>query len=118
MMSPTVVLRKGKPVIVTGSGGSSRIRTAILQVLNHLIRHGMEVEAAVSHPRLHWEAGVLNLEPGLIPPDDPFPLTNIELVRWEKKSMFFGGVHTVVQKEDGSLAGRADARRDGSVAIA
>lgn len=115
MMSPTIVLKNGRPVIVTGSGGSSRIRTAILQVLINMIHHQMGVEEAVKYPRLHWEAEVLNLEPGLIEEvlQSDFPHT--KLIPWESKSMFFGGVHTVTLGSDGALQGCADPRRDGAV---
>ncbi|MEM7375681.1 MAG: gamma-glutamyltransferase [Bacteroidota bacterium] len=118
MMSPTIVLKHGKPAIVTGSGGSSRIRTAILQVLFNLMHHGMSVEEAVQHPRLHWESGVMNLEPGLLSAGEEFQLADTHLIPWESKSMFFGGVHTVCLNEDGIPDGLADPRRDGSVLLA
>ncbi|MEO0469632.1 MAG: gamma-glutamyltransferase [Bacteroidota bacterium] len=113
MMSPSVVLRDGKPAMVTGSGGSSRIRSAILQVLSNLIDQGMSVEEAVRHPRLHWENHILNLEPGLVESNQSIDLAGTETIRWADRNMFFGGVHTVRQTADGRLEGFADARRDG-----
>ena len=114
MMSPSVVLHRGRPVFALGSGGSSRIRTAILQVLVNLIDHGMHPEDAVHHPRLHWEHGVLNLEPGLI--DHPHLLRwdDAKVIPWHERNMFFGGVHLAVRDEAGRLSGVADARRDGA----
>ena len=49
-----------------GTGGSNRIRTAILQVAVNLLDHGMGLEAAVEAPRLHVERdGTVSFEPGL-----------------------------------------------------
>ena len=112
MMSPTIVVKDGRPEIVTGSGGSSRIRTAILQILLNLIDHKMPIHEAVAYPRVHWESHLLNLEPDLA--GDNFNLPNSELKFWDEKHMFFGGAHTVVS-EKGFLDGFADLRRDGSV---
>lgn len=115
MMSPTVLTQNGRPKLVTGSGGSSRIRSAILQTLVNVVDHGMTVAAAVDHARLHYETGILNLEPGLLKNVDSFSLPEVELVPWQEKSMFFGGAHTVGFDPDGTLAGKADQRRDGKV---
>lgn len=117
MMSPTIVLRDGKPVIVTGSGGSSRIRTALLQILVNLTRHGMSVQEAVNHPRIHWEKGLLNIEPGLIQEGERLHMPEATLKHWAESNMFFGGAHTVVRNPDGALDGCADARRDGAVRV-
>jgi gamma-glutamyltranspeptidase/glutathione hydrolase len=114
MMAPSVVLREGHPWIVLGSGGSSRIRTAILQVLINMIIHKMHVRDAVAHPRLHWEDGLVNIEPGLLAREDSTVGTYQTRV-WPHKSMFFGGVHTVVARSDGSLDGMGDTRRDGVI---
>ncbi len=115
MMAPTVALHDGQPAIVLGSGGSSRIRTALMQVLLNLIDHGMDVAEAVRYPRIHWEAGILNLEPGFIPDVLSFKPKDTLLTYWEAPNMFFGGVHTVVRDPGGQLHGAADHRRDGAV---
>ncbi|OIP69850.1 MAG: gamma-glutamyltransferase [Oscillatoriales cyanobacterium CG2_30_40_61] len=115
MMSPTVVLNQGKPEFVMGSGGSNRIRTAILQVLLNLIDFNFSVEDAVNNPRFHWENHRLDIEPGF----DPEIIKNLDLseqdiVRlWPEKNMFFGGVHTLVRTADGQLFGAGDQRRSG-----
>ena len=54
-MTPTIVLRNGKPFIVTGSPGGSRIITAVLQVLLNVIDHRMTIAEAVQAPRLHHQ---------------------------------------------------------------
>ena len=64
MMAPTVVLDDGSPELVLGSAGSNRIRSAILQVIVNAIDHGMEAQAAVDAPRLHFEDNLVYAEPG------------------------------------------------------
>jgi gamma-glutamyltranspeptidase / glutathione hydrolase len=54
-MTPTIVLRNGKPVIVTGSPGGSRIITAVLQVLLNVIDYRMTLPDAVHAPRIHHQ---------------------------------------------------------------
>src|SRR6202008_1149321 len=54
-MTPTIVLKDGRPFIVTGSPGGSRIITAVLQVLVNVIDHGMPMNEAVHAPRLHHQ---------------------------------------------------------------
>ncbi len=65
-MSPTIVLKDGKPVLVTGSPGGSRIISAVLQVIVNAIEFDMNIAAAVSAPRLHhqWLPDEVRVEHG------------------------------------------------------
>jgi gamma-glutamyltranspeptidase/glutathione hydrolase len=54
-MTPTIVLKDGKPFLVVGSPGGSRIITAVVQVTVNVIDHGMSVADAVTAPRLHHQ---------------------------------------------------------------
>ena len=65
-MSPTIVLRDGKPVLVTGSPGGSRIISTVLQVIVNVIDYKMDVAAAVAAPRLHhqWLPDEVRIERG------------------------------------------------------
>jgi gamma-glutamyltranspeptidase/glutathione hydrolase len=65
-MSPTIVLKDDKPVLVTGSPGGSRIISAVLQVIVNTIDFDMNVAAAVSAPRLHhqWLPDEVRVEHG------------------------------------------------------
>jgi len=54
-MTPTIVLKDGKPVLVTGSPGGSRIISTVLQVIVNVLDYGMDVGAAVDAPRLHHQ---------------------------------------------------------------
>jgi gamma-glutamyltranspeptidase/glutathione hydrolase len=68
-MTPTVVLKNGKPVLVTGSPGGSRIITAVLQVISNVVDFHMGVADAVTAPRLHhqWQPDRTFVEPGFDP---------------------------------------------------
>lgn len=68
-MSPTIVLKDGKPVLVTGSPGGSRIITTVLQVITNVIDFKMPLAEAVSAPRLHqqWQPEDVFVEPGFAP---------------------------------------------------
>ena len=65
-MSPTIVLKHSKPVLVTGSPGGSRIISAVLQVILNSIDFEMNVASAVSAPRLHhqWLPDEVRVERG------------------------------------------------------
>ena len=65
-MSPTIVLKDGKPVLVTGSPGGSRIISTVLQVIVDIIDYHMDVAAAVAAPRLHhqWMPDEVRVERG------------------------------------------------------
>ena len=54
-MTPTIVTKDGKPYLVTGSPGGSRIITTVLQIVINVLDHGMDVGAAVSAPRIHHQ---------------------------------------------------------------
>jgi gamma-glutamyltranspeptidase/glutathione hydrolase len=65
-MSPTIVLKDGKPVLVTGSPGGSRIISAVLQVVVDVLDYNMDVAAAVAAPRVHhqWMPDEVRVERG------------------------------------------------------
>jgi gamma-glutamyltranspeptidase/glutathione hydrolase len=66
-MTPTIVQKDGKPLLVTGAAGGSRIITSVLQTVVNVIDFGMDIGAAVSAPRVHhqWLPDELELEPGI-----------------------------------------------------
>jgi gamma-glutamyltranspeptidase/glutathione hydrolase len=68
-MSPTILLKDGKPVLVTGSPGGSRIITTVLQVIVNAIDRHMDIAHAVSEPRLHnqWMPDQVYVEPSFAP---------------------------------------------------
>lgn len=65
-MTPTIVLKDGKVVLVAGSPGGSRIISTVLQVVVNVLDYGMNVAAAVDAPRLHhqWLPDEVRVEQG------------------------------------------------------
>ncbi|HET7867043.1 MAG TPA: gamma-glutamyltransferase, partial [Burkholderiaceae bacterium] len=70
-MSPTVVTRDGKPVMVLGTPGGSRIITVVLHTIINVIDYGMTIQEAVDAPRFHqqWLPEVTNVEAFALSPD-------------------------------------------------
>lgn len=68
-MSPTILLRDGRPWLVTGSPGGSRIITTTLQIILNTIDHRMNIAAATNAPRVHhqWQPDYIRVERGLSP---------------------------------------------------
>ena len=116
MMAPTVAEHGGR-LIALGSGGSNRLRTAILQTLCNLIDFAMPPDAAVCAPRIHLERERISIEPGFEPEavrqlTDTWPDHHL----WGERNLFFGGTHTVAF--DGqSFEGAGDPRRGGALRI-
>jgi len=111
MMSPTAVFGGNELLLLLGSAGSNRIRSAILQTIVNFLLFRMELEKAVGAPRLHYENLEVFLEPG-------FPEESVEEIKkhykavlFSEKNLFFGGVQAV----DGNFNGAGDPRRGGYV---
>ena len=119
MMAPTIILQPDGTVTALGTGGSNRIRTAILQVAVNLLDHGMSLEDAVEAPRFHVERdGTVSFEPGL--PDAAegrFRALGDRAHAWPARNLFFGGVHAARRNAKGSVEGAGDPRRQGVAAI-
>jgi gamma-glutamyltranspeptidase / glutathione hydrolase len=115
LMTPSLLLREGRPRLVVGSAGSSRLHGAILQVVANVTSRGLGVEEAVDAPRIHFENGVGHCE-------DPAAADELEaagypVVRWGRRNLFFGGVSAVELRDDGTLAGAGDPRRGGAAVV-
>jgi gamma-glutamyltranspeptidase/glutathione hydrolase len=78
-MSPTIVTQDGKPLLVLGTPGGSRIITAVLQTIINTIDYRMNVQEAVDAPRFHqqWLPDVTNVEPYALSPDSAKLLTEM-----------------------------------------
>jgi gamma-glutamyltranspeptidase/glutathione hydrolase len=119
MMAPTVVLRDGRPEVALGSAGSNRIRSAILQTITGVVDRGMAAQEAVDEPRVHYEQGIVEAEPGV--PEEQLAAIERdgwEVRRWRERNLFFGGVQAVARDpESGELSGGGDPRRGGVAVV-
>ena len=112
MMAATVLTIDNKQYAL-GSGGSNRIRSAILQVVSNLVDFKMDLEQAVASPRIHVEQGALNMEQGFSELDTQALEKEVDsLVRWQGLNLFFGGVHAV-ELSDKTIRAYGDIRRGG-----
>lgn len=115
MLAPTLILGADGSRFACGSGGSKRIRTAMLQVLLNLMSFRMPVASAVGRPRIHYEGGLLSLEGGFSAAElrrlaREFPRRKI----WPQRNLFFGGVHTAgYDLKNKHFLGAGDPRRGG-----
>ena len=119
MMTPVIVLKDGQTRLVLGSGGSIRIRSAIMQALSNLLDYGLTLDDAVNTARVHVEDGALQCEAGF----DPEAVAELEgmgypVNRWPTRSIYFGGAHSVSRTENGRLVAAGDNRRGGATAVA
>ncbi|WP_125141852.1 gamma-glutamyltransferase [Clostridium transplantifaecale] len=118
-MSPTIILKDGKPVMTIGAPGSQRIISGVAQVISNVIDFDMDIQDAISAPRIHagsdWttsdetimiETRVDNdVIEGLKALGHPV----LETGDW----MDYPCVQAVEMLPDGTLRGGADPRRDG-----
>lgn len=120
-MSPTVVLNAdGTPFMTVGTPGATRIFPTIVQIISHVIDHGMDLQDAINAGRIYdngngdgicYESGM----PNGVTEETATALQEMGHNVTDKGDyqMFFGGVHGAIYLEDGTIYGAADPRRDG-----
>jgi len=117
MMAPSFLLDKNGDGIAIGSGGSNRIRTALLQVILNRAEFDMDIEQAVHYPRIHFENEILNIENGYNSADVARFKHDFKQVKvWQDLNLFFGGVHAV-EKHGNNFYCIGDPRRGGVAEI-
>ncbi|MCC4271825.1 gamma-glutamyltransferase [Marinobacter nauticus] len=115
-MSPTIVRKDNRNFLVTGSPGGSRIITTTLQVIMNVIDHNMNIQTAVSAPRIHhqWLPDEIRVEQGISP-------DTLDLLRARGHTIntgsAMGAIQSILIGEDGTLYGGADPRRSTSSAM-
>jgi len=117
MMSPSILQMPQGRCVALGSGGSNRIRSAIVQTLLRLVDEGMPIDEAIRRPRIHYENGILNIEGGF--EDTVYEQLEKEFDqtrRWPDRNLFFGGVHAVMKQHD-TFECAGDERRGGVAMI-
>jgi gamma-glutamyltranspeptidase/glutathione hydrolase len=114
MMAPTLAVSDDGSLLALGSGGSERIRSALVQVLVRALDEGQDLTTAIASPRLHVGDDVIDVEPG-------FPAGLVQGLAgariWPTPDLYFGGVHAVTRDPEGRVTAVADTRRGGAVAV-
>ncbi|MCZ3387044.1 MAG: gamma-glutamyltransferase family protein [Actinomycetia bacterium] len=116
MMAPSLLDLTDGSVVAIGSGGSERIRSALLQTVTHLVA-GMPLAQAVAAPRVHFDGTTSQLEPdgADVGAAELAPLGPVN--RWSRGSMYFGGVTAGRRHPDGRREATGAARRHGAGAV-
>jgi gamma-glutamyltranspeptidase / glutathione hydrolase len=115
MMSPTIVLRDSAAELAVGSAGSNRIRSAVLQTIIRSIDDGLEAQAAIDAPRVHFEDGMVYTEPGV----DVAALEDAgrDVSPFRDRNLFFGGAQAAAIDTAGRFSGGGDPRRGGAAIV-
>jgi gamma-glutamyltranspeptidase/glutathione hydrolase len=114
-MSPTMILKDGKPFAVLGSPGGARIINAVVQVISKLIDHDMDIQDAIASPRIHQNTSDILYYEDRIEEEELDKLEKMgheifKRLPYDKK---MGGVNGI-KYENGEIIGGADPRRDGT----
>lgn len=114
-MTPVMVFEEGRPYLLTGSPGGSRIISTNLQVLVNVLDHGMNIADATVVPRLHhqWQPDRLQVESGFSP--DALAVLRARGHELEF-SAAMGSLQTVMWN-DGLFYGFSDPRRPGAASL-
>jgi len=129
-MSPTVVSKDGKPFMVIGSPGGSRIITITLEAIINVIDHGMNIQEAIDAPRVHhqWLPDVVHVEPRALSPDTTMILSSMgyqvsgdsDWPIWgEAAGILVGGkdLKSIEAGGDGLYYGAIDSRAEAGAAV-
>lgn len=113
MCCPTL-LEDGDRLWVLGSGGSSRIRSALLHGIVYAVDHALPVDQVVAAPRAHFEDDVLRYES--MGRGANLQVHHAPHIAFDAPGLYFGGLHIAGMDGDGFI-GAGDARRSGEAAI-
>jgi gamma-glutamyltranspeptidase/glutathione hydrolase len=109
MMSPSILMRGKEVRMVLGSGGSKRIRTALLQTISLVVDFDLPLREAIEHPRLHWDGECAQVEPGFSRELLEGLGEQVRVNEWSCRDVYFGGVNAVVPGREAA----GDPRRGG-----
>jgi gamma-glutamyltranspeptidase / glutathione hydrolase len=116
-MTPTIVMKNGELVLVTGSPGGSTIINTVLQVVINVLDHGMNAEKAVNSPRFHhqWMPDNVRYETGAFSDSVATELKVMGHKGLSGSGFGIGDANTIVKKDE-VLEGVSDTRNVGGVA--
>jgi gamma-glutamyltranspeptidase/glutathione hydrolase len=119
-MTPTIIMEKGLPLLVTGSPGGPRIITATLEVILNFLDYGMNIQDAVNAPRYHeqWLPDVVYLEPGGVFTEPTLKQLGSMGYHFETGPRQWGAAQSIyLNHKTGMLYGAIDIRRPAGAAI-
>jgi gamma-glutamyltranspeptidase/glutathione hydrolase len=115
-MTPTIVLKDGKPFILTGSPGSATIISTTMQSILNVVDFGMNMQQAVNAPHIHmqWYPDVVYVGPGLLTPESK---RQLEAMGYTLEDRSLGVLESIlVDPRTGMLEGASDPHRSAGLA--
>lgn len=113
MMSPTIITDPSGLLMLLGTGGAERIPVMLASVIHYLMDFDLDLAEAIEAPRAYLSSDQLEVEPGF---EKGEILDLLPARYWEKKSLYFGGVHAISNK-GGHVSAAADSRREGHAMV-
>jgi gamma-glutamyltranspeptidase/glutathione hydrolase len=110
-MTPTIVLKNGKPFIITGTPGGTTITTSVYQTLLNILEFKLDAATTVNAPKFHmqWLPDVIYTEPGF--PEEL--IKKLESIGYTiRKRGPIGRTELILIREDGSFEAVGDKRGD------
>lgn len=115
-MSPTLIFKEGRPVLVTGSPGGSKIIGTVLNVLVNVLDEKLPLQEAVDKPRILNREGAIELEQFHLDENPELP-AELEAMGFEVVTHeAVGNTQSIFFREDGYLEGASDPRGIGAAA--
>jgi gamma-glutamyltranspeptidase / glutathione hydrolase len=115
-MTPTIMLKNGKPFLSVGSPGATRIISALTQIIVNVVDFRMNIQDAIDAPRIHCMTGDIFMESRI-----PKEVQDALIAKGHKLNvrgavdLYFGGAQGVmIDPASGMLYGAGDPRRDGA----
>jgi len=118
MCCPSILETGDGRLVAMGSGGSSRIPTAVVHGAMYIVDHDWSVDAAVRGPRTHVEAGKIHVESSGRAEETMHEAGTVwpDFVRFDGPNLYFGGLHAAGFGPDG-FCGAGDSRRSGAFKV-
>ncbi|OUR96663.1 gamma-glutamyltransferase [Halobacteriovorax marinus] len=113
-MSPTIVLKDGKPVLALGTPAGTKILTCVVQTIMNYLDHDMPLYEAITATRIHhqWKPNILYIEDSKLPKNT---IEHLKRMGHELRFKKFGCRIQAIAFENGKLHGVSDPRGRGLV---
>lgn len=115
-MSPLILMKNDRPLLVVGTPGGSRIPAALAQIVANVVMYDQDISTAIDRPRFFSGGNVIVLE-------NRFPMETVKQLKRKgyrinlnagPYHVYFGGAHGIyIDPETGIMSGAADKRRGG-----